>query len=320
MFLSLNRRVSLLILVVYGAGMLGSASRATTGLIKATVVSTTLKGTSGLQWFHDLGYQNAELYQLIFPSSLGCPFVKVEVSGVQVPLMLDSGLAQGFLVTNQAPLIPYRVESRKEELNPDGSHRGESTTIRVDRVSVLGASFKDVAGSLSDWRMFSSVPFPGAVGLDFFLDRRLTMDYRSGRVAASVSPLPGKLDPERYLVVDLIDPPRQQGHILYARARVNRRDAIIYFDTGYIVSFIDPGFSGGLTRSERPGQFKVFRRMVPVEMGGYAFVLDNLRESPVHRGTGFDLPVALALGSDFLSNFIVTIDLRAKKLILALAE
>ncbi len=300
--------------------MPGSASLPPAGLVRATIVSTTLKGTSGLQWFRDLGYQNNELYQLIFPSPLGCPFVKVDVSGIQVPLMIDSGLARGFLITNQAPIIPHRVERREEELNPDGSHRGESVMIRVDRMTVLGASFKDVAGSLSDWRMLSSVPFPGAVGLEFFLDRRLTLDYRSGRVATSLSRLPEKLDPERYLVVDLIDPPRQQGHVLYARARVNRREAAIYFDTGYSVSFIDPRFSGSLARSERAGQFKVFRRMVPVEIGGYAFVLDNLRESPLSRGTSFDLPVALALGSDFLSNFIVTIDLRAKKLILALAE
>jgi hypothetical protein len=32
------------------------------------------------------------------------------------------------------------------------------------------------------------------------------------------------------------------------------------------------------------------------------------------------LPVALALGSDVLSRFIVTIDMRVKKLILAVAE
>jgi hypothetical protein len=167
--------------------------------------------------------------------------------------------------------------------------------------------------------MFSSEPFNGTVGLDFFLGRRLTLDYRSRKVGVNASLLPEKLDGRRYLSADLIEPPQSQGHILYARARVNGREAIVYFDTGYNVSFIDPAFAPGLARVERPGKFKVFREGVPLELGGDTFVLDELRESPVRRGPGFDLPVALALGSDFLSRFIVTIDIRAKKLILALA-
>ena len=106
---------------------------------------------------------------------------------------------------------------------------------------------------------------------------------------------------------------------IYARARVNGREAIVYFDTGYNVSFIDPEFAKSLARIERPGKFTVFRERVPLELGAHRFILDELRESPIRRGSGFDLPVALALGSDVLSHFVVTIDIRAKKLILALA-
>jgi hypothetical protein len=224
------------------------------------------------------------------------------------------------VITNQAPPIPHRVEERIEELNADGSHRGESFRIRVETVSILGEVFKNVAASLSDWQMFSSEPFNGTVGLDFFLDRRLTLDYRSRRVGVTASPLPEKLDRKRYLSLDLVEPPKSQGHILYARARVNGREAIVYFDTGYNVSFIDPAFAEGLAGVERPGKFKAFRERVPMELGGHTFILDDLRESQVRRGTGFDLPVALALGSDVLSRCIVTIDIRVKKLILAVAE
>ena len=211
-----------------------------------------------------------------------------------------------------------RGASRK--LNPDGSHLGESVRIRVETLSALGEVFKNVDGTLSDWHMWSSEPFNGLVGLDFFLDQRLTLDYRSRKVGVTAAPLPKKLDRKRYLSVDLIEPPKGQGHILYARAKVNGREAIVYFDTGYNVSFIDPAFGDGLARVERPGKFKVFRERVPMELGGHAFILDDLRESEVRRGTSFDWPVALALGSDVLSRFIVTIDLRTKKLILALAD
>jgi hypothetical protein len=287
--------------------------------VKTSVASTELEPTSLAQWSRDLGYNASDIYPLIFGPT-GCPFVNVDLSGVKIALMLDTGTAGGFVITTQAPSIPHRVEERHEELNADGSHRGESLGIRIDTISVLGRVFKDVAGSLSDWRMYSSVPFNGTVGLDFFLDRRLTLDYRSRTVGVSAIPLPEKLDPRRYLCIDLVDAPESHGHLPYARAVVNKRKAIVYFDTGYSVSFIDPSFVEGLDSVERPGRFKIFRKAVPFELGGQKLILDELRESPVKRGPGFDLPVALALGSDFLSKFVVTIDVRARKLILALAE
>jgi hypothetical protein len=286
--------------------------------VKAAVVSTSLKSTSMSQWLLDLGYKTTDLYPLTFKAS-GCPFIDVDVAGIKVALMLDSGTSGGFVITDHAPAIPHRIEGRHEELNADGSHRGESLSIRIEAMSVLGRVFRNMGGSFADWRMFSSEPFQGTVGLDFFLDRRLTLDYRSRKVGTTADPLPEKLDPERYATVDLIDPPKSQGHILYARARVNRREAIIYFDTGYSASFIDPGFTEGIARVERPGKFKVFRKAIPVELGGQTFILDELRENPISRGPGFDQPVALTLGSDILSRLVVTIDIRAKKMIIALA-
>ena len=297
--------------------LLSCASSAAAQVFKAAVVSTTLQTTSFPQWSRELGYQKTQLYPLILAAS-GCPFVEVGVSGIKVSLMLDSGTASGLMITTTAPRIPHRVEERVEELNADGTHRGESFRIRIETVSVLGEIFKDVTGSLSDWQIFSSAPFHGTVGLDFFLNRRLTLDYRARKVGATASPLPARLDRKRYVSVDLVAPPKSQGHILYGRARVNGREAMVYFDTGYNVSFIDPAFAEGLPRIERPGRFKVFREKVPLELGGHTFILDELREDLIRRGAGFDLPVALTLGSDFLSRFIVTIDIRAKKLILAL--
>ncbi len=234
--------------------------------------------------------------------------------------MLDPGTARGFVVTNSAPSIPHQVLRREEQLNPDGSYRGESYLIRVETLSVLGEAFKNVEGSLADWRTFSSEPFNGTVGLDFFLNRRLTLDYRSRRVAAASSPLPKHLDPSRYVSLALLAPPRTQGHVLYVRAKVNGREAIVYLDMGYNVSFISPDFSARLPRVDHAGKFTVFREDVPVELGGQKFVLNDLREAPINRGGGFSLPVALELGSDVLSHFVITIDLRSKSLILARAE
>jgi len=308
--------LALVFLVV--ASVLDGALCAAGQTFKAAVRSSTLAASSSSQWSKDLGYQKTQISPLT-TTAFGCPVVVVNASGVKISLMLDTGTARGFVLTNSAPSIPHHREERIEELNADGSHRGESVRISVESMSVLGEDFRNVIGSLSDWGMFSSEPFDGTVGLDFFLDRRLTLDYRSGQVGVTSLPLPEKLDPKRYLSTDLVEPPGSQGHILYTKAKVNGRDAIVYFDTGYNVSFITPSFAEGTARVERPGKFKVFREGVPVELGSQRFILDELRESSIDRGTGFDLPVALVLGSDVLSHFIVTIDVRTKKLVLGLA-
>jgi predicted aspartyl protease len=286
--------------------------------IKATVASTTLYATSFRRWTEELGCRDSQQYALVMGGT-GCPFVKVKVAGVSVSLMLDTGTARGFFLTTSAPSVPHSIDNRTEELNADGTHRGESLSIHVDTVTILGKIFNNIHGSLSDWHLFSSEPFDGAVGLDFFLDRRLTLDYRSLKAGITTAPIPVTLDGERYVSLDLVEPPPSQGHVLYVRANVNGRDAIVYIDTGYNVSFIDPAFGEGLARVERQGKFRVFRQHVPVRVGKHEFVLDELRESPISRGPGFDLPVALTLGSDILSHFVLTVDLRAKKLILAMA-
>jgi hypothetical protein len=232
-----------------------------------------------------------------------------------VPLLLDTGMAHGFLLTDQAPEIAMRVERMVEERNADESHRGTSQVIRVDSLEVLGARFADVAGTRADWRMFSSEPFSGAVGLDFFLHRRVTLDYRGGRIGVSSAPLPAA-DTLRDIVLDLVPARESQGHLLYVRAVVHGRPALVYLDTGYSASWIDPGFTDGLTVTAAPGRHPATCRGVPVTLGGRSLVLDDVRVEPVRRGEGFELPVALVLGSDVLSRFLVTVDLPGGRLVL----
>jgi hypothetical protein len=306
--------------MLFAAAVIAShASAGWSQAIRASVSSLSIEPTSLSQWAQELGYQQSELSPLTIGIT-GCPDIEVVASGVKITVNLDTGTSKGFILTNYAPAIPHTVLTSGKELNPDGSYRGQSTGIRIEAISILGRTFTDAAGTLADWTLFSSEPFNGTVGLDFFLDRRLTLDYRSKKVAVSATLLPSKPDPNRYLTLDLIDPPSSHGHNLYVEARVNGRDSIIHLDTGRNVSLIDPSFAEGLMSVERPGRFKVFRKGVPVELGGNNFILEDLREQPINRGPGFDKPIALELGCDFLSYFVVTIDIRAKKLILARAQ
>ncbi len=286
----------------------------------ASIGSSPLGITSHDEWRKELGYKGTEVRPLLIHPVTGCPFVDVDVSGIRARFMVDTGCGQGFLLTDHASPIPHTVIRPGKQLNADGSLRGDSRIIRVDAIDVLGKRLTNVVGAYADWRMFSTEPFDGAFGLDFFLGERFTLDYLSGEIAVSASPLPDLAGRERYLVCDLLDAPENQGRILYVAGVVNGRAATLYLDTGYSHSWIDPGFSGSLPFTEGPGRYRVRRQKVPVELGGKAFLLNDLREDSIRRGPGFDPPVGVVLGSDFLSEFIVTIDIRSGKIILARAR
>lgn len=283
---------------------------------KASIRSTAFALSGPGEWSRELGYRSGESYPLTLAPATGLPMVEVKINDVRMSLLLDTGTAHGFMVTDSAPSAHVRVLEEVSDRDANGRVRGTSQRILADSMDVLGARFLDVEGDRSDWKLYASDPFPGTLGLDFFVDRRLTIDYSSRRVAVSAAPLPARIDPKRYLALDLVQPPQGQGHLLYVRATVNGRPAIVYLDTGYSVSWIDPQFSQHLARVERHGGSGVLCRGIPLELAGRSFVLDDLREEPIRRGPGFDQPVALVLGNDILSRFLVTVDLRAKKLVL----
>lgn len=287
---------------------------------RASIRSAALTARSPSQWTHELGYRKADLHPLVISPSTGAPEIGIAIAGVEVSLVLDTGTARGFMITDHAPHLPCTVEGIVEERNADGSPRGQSEDIRVDSMEVLGARYVAVKGTRADWRRYSSAPFDGTVGLDFFLERRLTLDYGARQIAVTDAPLPERLDSARCVVLGLLDPPRDQGHLLYVRAVVNGRPAIVYVDTGYSSSWLDPAFCEGLQRVDPQGSSPALRRGVPVELGGHRLVLDDVREQEIRRGSGLDAPVALVLGSDILSRLVTTIDLRGRKVVFALAK
>jgi len=181
---------------------------------RTSLRSASLEVIAKGQWPRDLGYRASELHAITLAAPTGTPLVQVKVAGARMELLLDTGTARGFMLTDRAPSVRCRVVKRVVERDASGRPRGESEAIRVDSLEVLGTTFADVEGTRSDWRMFSSAPFAGTVGLDYFKERRLTLDYASLTAAVSDAPLPDSLDPKHYLVLDLLDPPEGQGHIL----------------------------------------------------------------------------------------------------------
>jgi hypothetical protein len=298
-------------------GLVGAGSLLPGAQIKTVVNAPDLVAVTTADLMAALGYKTQDAFPLTLDADSGCPFVQVNIGAHAIDLMLDTGTARGLLLTDHAPRVPYRELSRSEELNADGSHRGWSRVVELDAMEVLGQRFANVHGALAEWTLFASTPFNGTIGLDFFMQRRLTLDYRQKQVWVSTAPLPRPMPSQRYLILDLIEPPAAQGHVLYANAMVNGHEAIVYFDTGYNLSWIDPAFASDLPLVEREGRYRLYRQRVPLVLGGHHLMLDEVRENTIRRGSGFSRRVAMILGSDFLAHFAVTVDLRARQLILA---
>ncbi len=127
MLLRVNQPYLLLTSVAIVLSCMPSATGQAT---KAKLVSTTLETTTFQQWSGELGYDRNQLYPFTLAAS-GCPFVEVDVAGVKLLLMLDTGTARGFVLTNNAPPVPYRIEERTEELNADGPARLKDTLSTV---------------------------------------------------------------------------------------------------------------------------------------------------------------------------------------------
>jgi hypothetical protein len=96
--------------------------------------------------------------------------------------IVDSGLPESVCRTAPEYNRSAGFSVLDEVLNADGSYLGELSAFRVETVSVFAKVFKNVTGDLFDGQMPSSDPFNEIVGLDFSLDRPMTLDCRSRKI------------------------------------------------------------------------------------------------------------------------------------------
>jgi len=278
------------------------------------------------KWAKDLTYQPAELHPITL-SSLGTPEVIIKVNGSPLTVLFDTGNSgQMSLTTAVENAVKFRTLSQGEELNPDGSHRGWSKVIELPEVDILGTIYKNHTASLIDWRMASDASYNGQVGLNYFLSRRVTLDYRNRLIAVSDTPVPADIvsNPD-YAVVPLLKAPKQQGEIVYVEGEVNGRKQVIYLDTGTTPSCVSPASASG-SESYKTRYHDFYKsdnkyKSIEVKIGRLAFPVKDIFESnEIRRGTDFSYPVGLVLGSDQLKNLILTIDKIGNRLILRIAE
>ncbi len=272
-------------------------------------------------WVRDLGYEAGEVQPMTL-SPLGVPQIPVKIGGVPIKVLFDTGNSGSLVLTTAVEKdIRYELLGQSEERNPDGSHRGWSKEIRLAKVEILGTVFQGLQAVLVDWKLMSSLPFNGLVGLKDFLKKRVTLDYRSRLLAVTNRPLPGGIlgDPDT-AVIPLLRAPARQGEIIYVIGEVNGRKQVIYIDTGAVPSCVSPEAAAGSEtyKARFHAVFGSDRKYwsIEVKLGGLAFRVEDIYESlNIKRGTSFEFPVGLVLGSDKLKDLILTIDKIGNRLV-----
>ena len=131
-----------------------------------------------LDWKERLNYRTDELHPIKIQIN-SIPLVEVKVNGSPLWVKFDTGCSPGFSLTSAVEnTIEHKVTGKSTQRNPDGSYRGETTLATIASLDVFGVMYAPVKTSFTDWRIFSTLKFDGLLGLKYFQNKRVTIDYK----------------------------------------------------------------------------------------------------------------------------------------------
>lgn len=263
-------------------------------------------------WVTDLQYDADEIKPL-YMSLTGCPEVEVLLNGRPFHLLFDFGCSKGFQITTAIEdQADYVVLEETNTYHADGTVRGRVKRITVDSLEVFGDRYEDQEGTLADWRIFSSLPHEGLIGLGYVAGRRFTLDYRRGKLGLTRKPLPDAIkESDEYEFIELLDPPDYHKYGVYALGQVNDVNCVIHIDTGCSKTTVDPAVLTAGQRVKDNG--KRCSAEVPVRLGGFAFTIRDFRVAQIRHPSPGRYPVWMGIGSDLLKHLVITVDRTEKR-------
>lgn len=226
------------------------------------------------------------------------PEVPVAINDYETWLELDFGSANPVTLTSKIrEKIDYSVIATQNTYWSDGRVRGSVDKITVGNLSLYGESHSNQECVLADWRIYSTFPFNGLLGLQFFLDKRISIDYVNKKMYVSKRCLPAT---PRFssgaTVVPLIDPPEYFPSGIFIPGRINGHDTIVYIDSGNSETAINGKF------------FRTLPKQINLELGGQPFAIENYHVTESIEFQNYRNDIGIVLGSDFLRHCAITID------------
>lgn len=248
-------------------------------------------------WLDALGYTPAELSQLRVGSD-GFPYVLVELDGQEFWVLFDTGNMVGLtLATPYFKSLSLDSVGTVRKRDSSGELVGEFRIGVVSQAELLGR--KRVNARVYE---FDHPYLVGLLGPTDLSGTRFTLDYRTGVLAVSSTALPGGAD--RGVRRSLV---RSRAHtrLVLVEGSIRGQPILIELDTGKSRAVVDPEWAAEAGIAVRGDTVAVGT----VRIGELSFEVRNAK--PVSLGAidrDLPLPLALSLGSDVLSRYLMTVD------------
>lgn len=245
----------------------------------------------------EFGYKPSEEFDIKL-NLFSIPKIPVNIDDKIFWLQLDFGTAGDATITTAIQnKIAFKIIDQQNIYNSDGSYRGVTTKILIPSMSIFGNQYLNQKAELSDWRIFSTFPFSGNIGLNYFLNRRFTIDYRNKKFYLANTELPDEIvRNENYNVVDCEAPPEHFPTGIFVRGKIQDKETLIYIDSGTNRTFINRRI------------FPDAKTVKNVRIGSTEYKLKHVRMVDEIKFQNYNEEIGLSLGSDFLRNSVITID------------
>lgn len=248
-------------------------------------------------WMDSLGYTPAELSHLRVGSD-GFPYVLVKLDGQEFWVLFDTGNMVGLTLATRyfEGLSPDSVGTVRNR-DSSGELIGEFRIGIVSRAELLGHMQVDARVY-----EFDHPRLVGLLGPNDLPGTRFTLDYRAGVLAVSSTALTaGAYRGVRRALV------RSRAHprLVLVEGSIRGRSILIELDTGKSRAVVDPEWAAELGIAIRGDTVAVGR----VRIGELWFEVKNAKPVPLGAiDPDLPLPLALSLGSDVLSRYLMTVD------------
>ena len=267
-------------------------------IICLSLISCAFQATEPvLSWQKALGYRASELYPISI-GKYGYPYVTVAANGQKLNLVWDTGNMSGLVLnTDITARMKLPIVGESKSYDSSGAMIGTRRAFNVHELGAFGKIWTDVRAY-----EINTSDIDGLLGPRFLLGQRFTLDYLNKVMAVSDTPLPKGVEASG--VLPLIQSPELKGMIL-VRGAVNGRQVLMQIDTGKSRTCVDPR----LVVSDKLPESGNGYRLSEVKIGPYSFSVPSAKQVDFKGlSEGLPEPILLGVGSDILSQVVLTVD------------
>ncbi|HLN98805.1 MAG TPA: pepsin/retropepsin-like aspartic protease family protein [Pyrinomonadaceae bacterium] len=254
-------------------------------------------GRSSASWQEVLRYQQKELFPIRI-GKYGFPLVPVSVNGNALNFVWDTGNTGNPLINPElAKRLSLTVSGEDKYYDTSGALLGTHQRFALGQLNLLGKTWTNQQAN-----EFWQTDLDGTIGPHFVLSGRFTLDYHNRVIAVSDSPLP-KLKVSGDVLP--MFPASRYPQMIVIEGTVNGRKALIQIDTGKSRTCVDTLLVTALGLPPANNGYEIRE----VKIGRYSFSVSSAKEINFNDiSEGLPQPIMLGIGSDIVSQLVLSVD------------